>query len=283
VYVAPPDHHLLVKRACVRVTMGPRENGLRPAVDPLFRSAAIAYGARTVGVLLSGNLDDGTAGMSVIARVGGVTIAQDPKEALYPGMPSSAIERVGLTHVVRAEELPALLDRLAREPVHEEGEQVSDETRREADIAELDARAMEELQRPGTPAGFGCPDCGGALYTLSNGDVVHFRCRVGHAWSQDSLIARQGVQLEGALWTALRALEESVSLRLQVALRLRQRGSEGSADRLEERAARGMRDAELIRAVLAREDVSEAVEKKELAMSGARAREEGRREEVTGT
>jgi two-component system chemotaxis response regulator CheB len=262
VYVAPPDHHLLVKRTCVRVTLGPRENGFRPAVDPLFRSAAIAYGARTVGVLLSGNLDDGTAGIAAIARVGGVTIAQEPAEALYPGMPASAIERVGVDHVVRAAELPSLLERLAREPVHAEGGEVSDETRQEADIAEMEPQALEELQRPGTPAGFGCPECGGSLFALTSGEVIHFRCRVGHAWSQDTLLARQGEQLETALWTALRALEESAALRVQLAQRLRRRGSESLATRLEEQAATGLRDAEVIRGVLAKGGVSDAVEEK---------------------
>jgi two-component system chemotaxis response regulator CheB len=211
-----------------------------------------------------------------------VTIAQDPSEALYPGMPGSAIERVGVDHVVLAVELPALLERLAREPVHEEEGQVSDETRQEADIAEMEPQALEALQRPGTPAGFGCPECGGALFTLSSGDVIHFRCRVGHAWSQDTLLAEQGTALETALWTALRALEESASLRHQLAQRLRRRGRESSAARLEAQAADGLRDAEVIRDVLAKGRVSEAVEEKEPATRRARRAADAEREEVGG-
>jgi two-component system chemotaxis response regulator CheB len=278
VYVARPDHHLLVRPGCVRVMMGPRENGFRPSVDPLFRSAAVAYGPRVVGVVLSGSLDDGTAGLAVIAQAEGITIAQDPAEALYPGMPVSAIERVGVDHVVRAAELPALLSRLAREPVRDEGVQVSDENRTEADIAEMDQRAIEALQRPGTPAGFGCPECGGALYALPDGEVVHYRCRVGHAWSPDSLLAQQGAQLETALWTALRALEESAALRLQLARRLRRRGSESSAARFEAQASTGLRNAEVIRQVLVKGVGSEPAANAEplnpaLRMTATRGRE----------
>jgi two-component system chemotaxis response regulator CheB len=146
----------------------------------------------------------------------------------------------------------------------------------------MDPQAIEKVQRPGTPAGFGCPECGGSLYTLSTGDVIHFRCRVGHAWSQDTLLAEQGTQLETALWTALRALEESASLRLQVAERLRRRGNQSSAERLEQRAASGLRDAELIRSVLTQGTVSDAVEEKPPAMPGARQMADAGREEAGG-
>lgn len=256
VYVAPPDHHLLVKRGVVRVTRGPKENGFRPAVDPLFRTAAVAYGPRTVGVVLSGNLDDGTVGLAVIKRRGGVAIAQDPGDAIYPGMPRSAVERVAVDYVLPARDVPELLVRLSAEPSASEGTPVmmdDDDVQLEADIAELDADSMPKIPPPGRPSGYGCPDCGGALFALSNGDVVHFRCRVGHASSTDALMNRQGEALDAALWTALRALEENVTLSLSVAERLRGRGSDTAAKRFEAQAQVALRNAETIRAVLAQE------------------------------
>lgn len=254
IYVAPTDHHLLVKRGHIRITRGPRENGFRPAVDPLFRTAATAYGPRVVGVVLSGSLDDGTVGLATIKRLGGVTIAQDPNEAIYPGMPGSAIERVGVDHVVQIRELSDLLTRLAFEPAELEGVAPmteEEEIELEADIAELEGDT--ELDPPGSPSGYGCPDCGGSLYTLSNGDLVHFRCRVGHAWSMDALLNRQSETLDTALWTALRALEENAALSLQLAGRMRRRRNETGARRFEVQAQVAHRNAETIRSVLKQE------------------------------
>jgi two-component system chemotaxis response regulator CheB len=254
IYVAPPDHHLLVKRGYVRVTRGPKENGFRPAVDPLFRTAALAYGPRAVGVILSGNLDDGTVGLAAIKQRGGIAIAQDPSEALYSGMPRSAQERVSLDHVASAREIPELLSRLAHELVDAHGAHDmtddDDQIEIEADVAELDPELVSQTLPPGTPSGYGCPDCGGALYTLSNGELIHFRCRVGHAWSPDALLDRQGQTLDDALWTALRALEENVALSVTLAKRMRGRGNDTGARRFEQQARTAMQNAETIRAVL---------------------------------
>jgi two-component system, chemotaxis family, protein-glutamate methylesterase/glutaminase len=196
IYVAPPDRHLLVKPGFLRLARGPRENGFRPAADPLFRTAALSYGPRTVGVVLSGNLDDGTIGSAAIGYRGGIVIAQDPNDAAYPGMPSAVIEQVGAHHVAPADELGTLLARLVYEEVADlrEATVSNDEIEIEADIAEMDEDAMNATQRPGIASGFGCPDCGGALFELQEGDVTHFRCRVGHAWSPDSLLARGSVR-----------------------------------------------------------------------------------------
>jgi len=251
IYVAPPDHHLLVKRGHVRVTRGPRENSSRPAVDPLFRTAAVAYDHRVVGVVLSGNLDDGTAGLAAIKTRDGVAVVQDPEDALYPGMPNSAMEHVPVDYVAPLAELPALLTRLAHESIPEEGVvPVSDDMEMEVDIAEMDPAAIESTVRPGEPAGFGCPDCGGALYRLSSGGLIHYRCRVGHAWSPDSLLAAQSEELEAALWTALRALEEQAALSGELAQRMAKRGSSQSAARFEEQASAARRNADFVRRVL---------------------------------
>src|SRR5205823_2308744 len=194
------------------------------------------YGPRVVGVVLSGTLDDGTAGLAAVKRRGGLALVQCPDEALYAGMPQSAIENAPVDEVLPVAEIAAALGRLAREPVQEEGGPVSDEMEREADIAELDLAALQNEHRPGTPAGFGCPDCGGALWDLRDGNLVRFRCRVGHAWTAESLLAEQTGELEKALWTALRALEERAALSRRVAERLSRRGSTGSAVRFDEQA-----------------------------------------------
>jgi two-component system chemotaxis response regulator CheB len=208
IYVAPPDHHLLVGRGFVRLVRGPRENRNRPAVDPLFRTAARAYGRRVVGVVLSGTLDDGTAGLMAIKRLGGVAIVQDPDDALFAGMPQSAIENVEVDHVVPLDFVADLLDKLAREPVEEtEEESVPEDLDKEAAIEALDLAAIENGERPGTPSTFACPECGGTLWELQEGELTRFRCRVGHAFSPDSLLAEQSEALETALWSAFRALE----------------------------------------------------------------------------
>jgi two-component system chemotaxis response regulator CheB len=177
IYVAPPDHHLIVDRGVVRLGRGPRENRHRPSIDVLFRSAARAYGPRVVGVVLSGTLDDGTAGLATIKRLGGAAIVQDPEDALMPSMPMSALEHVEPEHTAAAADIPALLARLAAEPLPERGAPtVPDELEKESEIAELDPAALEG-QRPGRPATFGCPDCGGTLWELEESGLMRFRCR----------------------------------------------------------------------------------------------------------
>jgi two-component system chemotaxis response regulator CheB len=251
IYVAPPDHHVLVKRGHIRVARGPRENGARPAVDPLFRTAARFYGPRVIGVVLSGALDDGTAGLQAIKRRGGIAVVQDPEDALYPGMPRSAMEQVDIDHVLSMAEMPALLARLAREPAAEaRAAEVSSEMEIETDMAELELDAVQRHERPGAPAGFGCPECGGALWDLREGEMLRFRCRVGHAWSAGTLLAAQSDSLEVALWTALRALEESAALSQRVVERLRKRGSDGAAERFAAQARDAAERAALIRDVL---------------------------------
>lgn len=252
IYVAPPDNHLLIFRGVMRLYRGPRENGNRPAVDPMFRSAALAYGSRVVGVILSGSLDDGTSGLLAIKRRGGVAVVQDPDEASFPSMPQSAIEHVAVDHVLKLEQIPVLLSDLAKQRSAEEEEHVAfDEAEKEVEYSEVDLSRIENpADHPGVLAPFGCPDCGGTLWELREGDLVRFRCRVGHAWTSDALLARQTETLDAALWTALRALEESASLNEQLSDRARTRGNARLAETLADHATLATHRARVIRDAL---------------------------------
>jgi two-component system, chemotaxis family, protein-glutamate methylesterase/glutaminase len=249
IYVAPPDHHLLVQRDAVRVHRGPKENGYRPAIDPLFRSAAHTYGRRVTGVILSGVLDDGTAGMAVIKRHGGRTLVQDPDDALYPMMPSSAIEFAEPDRILPAGELAAAIMEAAAEPVAAAPAEYTDPILAEEDFIEIDRGASDHPQ-DGRPSGFTCPECGGVLWETVEGGVPRFRCRTGHGFSVDSLLAQQSDSVEAGLWAALRALEERAAMTRRMASRFRSRGSRTSAQRFERQADAAVEQALVIRKAL---------------------------------
>jgi len=254
IYIAPPDRHLLVENRHLTLVHGPKENRSRPAIDPLFRSAAVHYGARVMGVLLSGTLDDGTAGIYAIKSSGGIAIVQKPSEALYPGMPQSAIDNNQVDHVVPAREIAPLLRRLTREEVSEGGPvTVEDDLQTEVDIVgqQMDSDQMiESVDRLGRLSMFTCPECQGTLWELKEGDLTRYRCHVGHAFSIESLDAEQAEKLEGALWSALRALEERVALARKLARKARDRNSEFTARGFDVRAEEANQHAENIRQML---------------------------------
>jgi two-component system, chemotaxis family, protein-glutamate methylesterase/glutaminase len=249
IYVAPPDHHLLVRTGHVHLARGPRENGHRPAVDPLFRSAAHEYAARVVGMVLSGALDDGTAGLVAIKSRGGVAVVQDPEDALYPGMPGNALEHVDVDHVLPAVAMGALLARLAVEPASEPPGPAPTDMRVEVEVEGFSLEAMEG-GHPGEPSGFSCPDCNGVLWGIDDGGLQRFRCRVGHAWSPESLLTRQSESLEAALWIALRSLEERAALARRLAEPARRRGHRITASRFEEQAIEVQQAARVVRDLL---------------------------------
>jgi two-component system chemotaxis response regulator CheB len=250
IFVAPPDHHLVVLEEHLRLTHGPRENGHRPAVDVLFRSAARALGPRVIGVVLSGVLDDGAAGLRAIVSQGGLGVVQDPQDAIYPAMPQNALDQAAVRHVVPAAELGELLARLCAEDVDAEEAPAPPLLEMEADFAMMDQDAMDDPDRPGQPSGFSCPDCNGVLYEIRDGDMLRYRCRVGHAWSAESLLGEQANQLEAALWMALRGLEEKAALARSMGEQAAQRGSTITAKRFAEQAAEATRAATLIRSML---------------------------------
>jgi two-component system chemotaxis response regulator CheB len=228
IYVAPADHHLLLTDGHLRLSRGPAENGHRPAVDPLFRSVARAAGQRAIGVVLSGSRDDGAAGLATIAARGGTAVVQDPREALHPWMPRAALDAVPAAHVVTAAAIGPLLAELTAEPLAPAPAPRPDPL--------LDAEvAMSVLQPVGSdqiasPAGFGCPSCGGSLFQIAEAPLPRFRCRVGHAWSPEALLDEQAEALEGALWMALRALEEKAELSRRMAAGGRDRYLRAAAD-----------------------------------------------------
>jgi two-component system, chemotaxis family, protein-glutamate methylesterase/glutaminase len=222
VYVAPPDHHLLVqphKRLAVS-RRGPRENGFRPAIDPLFRTAARSHGPRVIGVVLTGALDDGTLGLAHIKENGGVAIVQDPIEAVFPSMPRSAIDHVDVDHVVPVAAMPALLARLVGEPL-EGARLMPGRTDEAADVAEVERAGLRTRRYSGPPTNIICPECGGSLWELSDHGVVHDECHVGHSFIADSLLEGKSQELESAFCGALRILEESAELRRRMASRTR--------------------------------------------------------------
>jgi two-component system chemotaxis response regulator CheB len=251
IIIAPPDRHLVVIDNQLRTSHGPRENGHRPAVDVLFRSAARACGPRVIAVVLSGSLDDGTAGAMAIKERGGIVLAQDPTEAAYPGMPQSVIKHVDVTEIATAARLGGVVGRLCRTPAIPTEDPVGPGLV----LAEVETVAMLDspppvAELPNQPAAFGCPECHGALFEIEDGGLLRFRCRLGHAWSSHGLLLEQAQSLENALWMALRTLEEKATLSTQLAERAAERGSTLSFKRFTEQAHEATRSATLVRRLL---------------------------------
>jgi two-component system chemotaxis response regulator CheB len=258
IYVAPADHHLLVLEDRIRLSRGPAENGHRPAVDPLFRSASRLFGNRTVAVVLSGARDDGTAGAATVVARGGRLLVQDPDDALHPSMPRSAIEHVGADRICPAAKLgpvvAEVVDALGAAPV--EPDSASDDAELaalETAMANMEDLTSEEMST--RPAGLACPTCHGSLFELPGEPIPRYRCWVGHAWSPQSLLDEQEAAFEGALWMALRGLEEKAALARRLRESAAERGSPHAADLYDTVSEETDRAAQLIRDLIARLDV----------------------------
>ncbi|MEH1944876.1 MAG: chemotaxis protein CheB [Nostoc sp.] len=259
IYVALPDYHLLVERGYLRLTRGAKENRSRPAIDTLFRSAARTYGQRVIAVLLTGMLDDGTAGLLAVKMRGGVAIVQNPDDALYPDMPRNAIENVeDIDHIAPLSDIPSILIGLVNIPMEIEPENpIPSKIEFETEIAQLNLKAVEnESDRPGKPSTFGCPDCGGILWEVEEGNLLRFRCRTGHAYSAKTLLATQSDAIEEALWIALRALEEKASLSHRMASRMEAHNQTLAAQRLKEEAQSAWERSAIIREVLLKDNAN---------------------------
>lgn len=240
VYVAPPDHHLVVDAQGYALRRSPRENGLRPALDPLFRSLAEHHGANGIGVVLSGMLDDGTVGLQAVAAAGGVTIVQDPARAAHPSMPASAMARTAVSHVVAAEDLaPLLVELVGRgSPAAAGDSAAAGPPGRSAPAPRGPARALI------------CPECGGRLAETAGGLGLAFACQVGHAYSPQSLTAAQAKVVERSLSAACRALEDRASLTGRLAGDLGAGGTRTTTRQMALRAREAARAADVIRGLL---------------------------------
>lgn len=259
--VAPPDFHLLLADGVLHLNRGPRENGHRPAIDPLFRTAASSYGESVVGVVLSGSLDDGAVGLATIKREGGVTIVQDPEEAVYPAMPLSAIDAAQPDHVLPIDGIAKLLVSLDGGPEPDQAESQQEDPPMDADPTQLPPEAVTQANRSqGEVTPFTCPECGGTLWELREGDVLKFRCRVGHSYTADAYSHEKAVSLEAALWTAVTALVEKADFSRRLAERFRASGHEISAGRYEREAANAQQQSELVRQAVMRLEPPAAVE-----------------------
>ncbi len=233
IYVAPPDHHLLIEGHHLAVKKGPKENRFRPSIDALFRSAAYCYGPRAIGVVLSGALDDGTSGLWSVKRLGGVAIIQEPSDARFESMPKSALEYVETDYKLTAREIGALLPRL----IHEEpaaappdDPELREQMKMEIQIAEKDDAFRKGVFEGAELTPFTCPECHGVLVKMIEGKMARFRCHTGHAYTDSSLLEGVMAMTGEMLWQVMRSLEESVMLLNQMGQSLQVAGDRERAD-----------------------------------------------------
>jgi two-component system chemotaxis response regulator CheB len=256
IYVAPNDHHMLVENGYVRITKGPKENRFRPAVDPLFRSAAYVYGPRVIGVVLTGALDDGTAGLYTIKLRGGTAVVQEPADAMIRSMPLNALEHTEADYKLPVDKVGDLVARLVREeaaPVPAVASDEDEKTRLEVKIAE-GADALEaNVMRFGELSPFTCPECRGVLTMLKEGSIVRFRCHTGHAVSTSTLLHETTEIIEQKLWDSVRALDETIMLLNTLGEQLARDGNTHAAEQCFDKAREMDERADAVR-TLAKEN-----------------------------
>jgi two-component system chemotaxis response regulator CheB len=260
IYIAPPNRHLLIDaNGQMRLTHGPKENRFRPAIDPLFRSAALAFGPRVVGILLSGGLDDGVSGLAAIKAAGGLTIVQHPREAEVPTLPRNALRRVAVDHSLPIAEIAALLKNVTQGNGAQTA-QVTEMAPMKQKELEIEVRQAEEkhgLQSDffqlGTPSMLTCPECHGALLRLDDESILRFRCHTGHAFTADSLLAALKERVEDAIWNAVRAIEESAMLLGHMARHVRT-GDDATAQEFNRASKLALARAKAVRQILSQDE-----------------------------
>jgi len=252
IYIAPPDRHLLLgPDRKIRLSRSARENGHRPAVDPLFRSAARYFGSRVIGVILTGALSDGAAGLLAVRGAGGLAVVQDPADATIAGMPENAARIAGADHIAKATELAALLAVLVYDQASpDQRSAMAHPIDPMQSVLDQDMDRQSRDERHGERSVFSCPECGGALWQTKQPELIQFRCHVGHVYNGDVLLSEQSEALEAALWTAVRTFREKSILAQQLANHARGEGNVESAARFEEQAGQAARYGDLIRQYL---------------------------------
>jgi two-component system chemotaxis response regulator CheB len=250
IYIAPPDRHLLVERGRVKVIRGPRENRFRPAVDPLFRTAARAYGPRVIGVILTGALDDGAAGLYFIKECGGLTVVQDPRDAIVSDMPRHALENVEVDHCLPLAQIPKALADLVHRPASRP--RIPCDVPEEAQVqVGTNGKVMRStLEGVATPGQMSCPECRGPMWELADKPLIEYRCQVGHAYTSETLQSAQSESIERALWSAVSALEDKAALSRRLALRMREARLPATGNDYEVKAEEASRQADEIRKVI---------------------------------
>lgn len=239
IYVAPPDHHLLVEADQIIVKKGPKENRFRPSIDALFRSAAYSYGSRVIGVVLTGLLDDGTSGIWSVKRLGGLGVIQHPDDALYPSMPDNVLQHVEVDYQVPISELAPLLCQLIDETVPDKPNALENELNRmgvEVSVAAQENAFEQGILALGELTPLTCPECSGALVSIQEGKIVRYRCHTGHAYTASALLADVTRSVEESLWKAVRSLEETVILLEQSSRQFAEGGNAAAADQFAQKA-----------------------------------------------
>jgi two-component system, chemotaxis family, protein-glutamate methylesterase/glutaminase len=255
IYIAPPDHHLLLdKKERIIVRKGPKENRFRPSVDALFRSAAYSFGARVIGIVLSGMLDDGTSGLWTVKRLGGVAIIQDPNEAEFPSMPENVLEYVEVDHVLPVTEMGNVLSQLTKDTIADNPPDLSEleeeRLRMEVHIARQDNAFEMRVLEKGEATHLVCPECSGSLVRINEGKIIRYRCHTGHGYSDNALLASVTKGIEENLWRSVRGLEEAIIILEQSAQKFEAIGNANEADIFYKKALDAHRQAQLLRQYL---------------------------------
>jgi two-component system chemotaxis response regulator CheB len=230
IYVGVPDHHLMIEGDQVRLSRGPKESHARPSVDVLFRSAAYSAGPRVIGILLTGLLDDGTAGLWAIKDRGGSAIVQSPAEAVHPSMPRSALRHVKVDYTLEIADIPNVLRSLTRERIEIKERDVNDKLEIETRISLEENPLDRRVRGIGTPSFYTCPDCHGSMVAIEEGSIRRFRCHTGHAYTGRALLDRSLPVIEETLWSALAQAEERESLLRELAEQRRSQEPQTAAE-----------------------------------------------------
>lgn len=245
IYSAPPGAHLLVKEDRVVIGHGPPENRFRPSIDVLFRSAAVSHKERVIGIILTGFLNDGTAGMWAIKQSGGYCIVQDPNEAQYPDMPLAVLESMEVDETARLKDIGDLILLRTLKAGELKEKEVPENVIMESTLSEKSATGIEKVEPLGEKSLYACPDCGGGLWKIQNGNLSHYRCHIGHAYSEDDLVLRQAETIENTIWVAVRMMEERKTMLAKMARQNDEKGLKSlssqyrkHADDLEEHIAK---------------------------------------------